>query len=343
MGIFRTDIAGRCLSVNARWSEIAGRAPAEALGEGWSQALHPDDRDRVLAEWNRATREDRGLELKFRFQRPDGAVAWVLGQAVPERDRHGNTTGFIGVITDLTHHIQVEDELRASEAKLALRNQQLRRLGLRLGLEQERERRRIAAGLHDEVGQLLAVARAKLGTLMEKLMPTGARPEVAVQAREIDALVDRAIAETRSLTFELSSPVLHELGLGAAVESLCEELGEQSGVRFSVEVKHEPNSLTEDLRVLLYRAVRELCANVVKHARAPSAEVRVHTYGDGIRIVVDDEGEGFESSKYAPNFDRNGGFGLFAIREMSSQVGGSFEIESTPGQGTIATLDVPLC
>ena len=100
-------------------------------------------------------------------------------------------------------------------------------------------------------------------------MQNGARGDVAAQAKEVDALVDGAIRETRSLTFELSSPVLHELGLGAAVESLCEQLGKESGVRFSVEVKTEPNSLTEELRILLYQAVRELCANVVKHARAP--------------------------------------------------------------------------
>ena len=139
-----------------------------------------------------------------------------------------------------------------------------------LALAQERERRRIAAGLHDDVGQLLAVARMKLG----KLVQTGARGEVAAQAMEIDALVDRAIVATRSLTFELSSPVLYELGLGAAVESLCEQLGKESGIRFSVEVKLAPESLTEELRILLYQAVRELCANVVKHARAPRAALR---------------------------------------------------------------------
>ena len=224
----------------------------------------------------------------------------------------GKITGFTGAVTDLTRYIETENELRASEAKLGLRNQQLRRLALRVGLAQERERRRIAAGLHDEVGQLLAVARVKLGKLLGKLMPTGARREVAADAREIGALVDRAIVETRSLTFELSSPVLHELGLGPAVESLCEQLDKESGVRFSVEVETELGLLSEELRILLFQAVRELCANVVKHARAPRAEVRVHADRDRIRIVVADEGEGFESSTCAHNFDQEGGFGLFA-------------------------------
>jgi PAS domain S-box-containing protein len=328
--------------VNARWSEMAGRPAAEALGGGWLKALHPDDRDRVVEELYRATREDRCFESKFRFQRPDGAVSWALGQALPERDIHGSITGFTGAVTDLTQYIHTENELRASKTKLGLRNEQLRRLALRLGLTQERERRRIAAGLHDEVGQLLAVARVKLEKLVGKLMPTGAHGEVAADAREIGALVDRAIRETRSLTFDLSSPVLHELGLGPAVESLCEQLDKESGVRFSVKVNTESGSISEELRVLLFQAVRELCANVVKHARAPHAEVRVHADRDRIRIVVADEGKGFDSSKHAHNFDQQGGFGLFAIREMSSQMGGSFEIESTPGEGTSAALSVPL-
>jgi signal transduction histidine kinase len=209
---------------------------------------------------------------------------------------------------------------------------------LQLALAQEQERRRIAAGLHDEVGQILAVARAKLG----QLIASGAGGDVSGGAGEIRALVDRAIAETRALTFELSSPVLHELGLAAGVESLCERLGQESGVRFRVETDGEPAPLGEDLRIFLYRAVRELCRNIVTHARAPHAEVRLSTEGDRIRIVVADDGEGFDACEHTRRFDTTGGFGLFAIREMCAQVGGRFEIESSAGKGARAVLSVPL-
>ena len=104
----------------------------------------------------------------------------------------------------------------------------------------------------------------------------------------------------------------------------------------------EPGSISEELRILLYQAVRELCANVVKHARAPHAEVYVYGDRNRIWIVVEDAGEGFDSSKRAPAFDKQGGFGLFTIREMSSHLGGSFEIESAPGGGTRAVLCAPL-
>lgn len=229
------------------------------------------------------------------------------------------------------------DRHLGAETELEHRNGQLRRLALELALAQDRERRRIAAGLHDDLGQILAVVRAKLGQLIE----TAAHGDVPYQAGEIRALVDRVIHATRALTFELSSPILHELGLVAEVESLCERLGKESAVRFAVEGERGPAPLAQDLGILLYRAVRELCLNVVKHARASHALVSVHAEGDRIRIVVTDDGEGFDSAGHAPRFDAAGGFGLFAIREMSGQLGGSFEIDSAPGKGTRAVLSVP--
>jgi PAS domain S-box-containing protein len=101
VGLFRTDTDGRCLAVNARWCEITGLAPAEALDEGWARALHPDDRARVLDGWREATQEARGFEQEFRFRRPDGTVAHVLAQALPERDTRGRISGFVGSVTDL--------------------------------------------------------------------------------------------------------------------------------------------------------------------------------------------------------------------------------------------------
>jgi PAS domain S-box-containing protein len=338
VGIFVADADGSYVSVNAHWCEIAGPKPAEARGAGWCRALHPEDRERVVDEWSRATREDRAFESEYRFQRPNGAVIRVLGQALPERNDRGKITGFIGTITDLTQHNRFVRRCTQCEADHSLHNDRLRRLALQIALAQEQERSRIATGLHDEVGQLLAIVQAKLGRLVE----TRAPGDVAAQAGEIRTLVDRAIGETRALTFELSSPVLHQLGLAAALESMGESLGKESGVQFRVEAEPELEPLPEDLRILLYRAARELCTNVVKHARTPRADVHMHVDGDRIRIIVADDGQGFDASEHTPCFSLAGGYGLFTIREISAQMGGTFEIESAPGKGTRATLSVPL-
>ena len=223
-----------------------------------------------------------------------------------------------------------------AEAKLRRLNTQLRRLALQLTLAQERERRRIAQGLHDGVGQLLLLAHAKLAQLGQ-----ATHDGVPAQAREIRALLDHAIRDTRSLTFELTSPVLFEFGLVAATESLCEQLGRESGVRFRVKVESAPGPLGEDLLILLYRAVRELCWNVVKHAQALFAEVRLSTLADRIQIVVADDGEGFDFAEYTRRIGPEAGLGLFGIREACDHLGGSFEVESSPDKGTHATLIVP--
>ncbi len=116
VGIFRTDMDGKCLYVNRRWCAIAGIAPEKARGDGWAQSLHPEDRERVFAEWNRAARENRPFQMEYRFHTPEGVVTWVLGQAIAERDDRGQPVGYIGTITDIT-------QLRLTEEKSRLQAQ----------------------------------------------------------------------------------------------------------------------------------------------------------------------------------------------------------------------------
>ncbi|MBE9030522.1 PAS domain S-box protein [filamentous cyanobacterium LEGE 11480] len=118
VGIFRTNVNGQCLSVNDRWSQIAGLSIAAALGDGWATAIHPDDRDRVFEEWNASVVENRPFNLEYRFQRSDGTVTWVLGQAVVECDESGQRTGYVGTITDITalkQAARLKSELRLLE------------------------------------------------------------------------------------------------------------------------------------------------------------------------------------------------------------------------------------
>jgi diguanylate cyclase (GGDEF)-like protein/PAS domain S-box-containing protein len=111
VGIFRADADGKCLYVNRRWCEIAGMTPEEARGDGWARGLHPEDRARIAAEWQRAVREGRRFQAEYRYRTPAGAVTWVLGQAVAERDDHGHVGGYIGTVTDITERKQAEEAL----------------------------------------------------------------------------------------------------------------------------------------------------------------------------------------------------------------------------------------
>lgn len=130
VGIFRTDAVGNCIYVNKRWCQIAGLLPEEAMGEGWLQGLHPDDRDRVYQEWYDAAQENRPFDLEYRFQNREGKITWCYGQAVAERDFNGEILGYVGTITDITNQKYAEEELQLLneylEQKIADRTANLR-------------------------------------------------------------------------------------------------------------------------------------------------------------------------------------------------------------------------
>ena len=128
VGIFRTDTNGDCVYVNERWCEIAGMSAEAALGKGWARAIHREDRDQVFAEWYQSAQENRPFKMEYRFQRPDGALTWVVGQALRESTSADRVGGYVGTITEITDRKQMEEALRRSEDNLK-RAQQVAHIG----------------------------------------------------------------------------------------------------------------------------------------------------------------------------------------------------------------------
>lgn len=126
VGIFRTDAAGHCLYVNERWCQIAGISAETATQRGWEHALHPEDRDRVIAEWYCAVQAQREFKLEFRFQAPDGNVTWVYSQGVPEQSSQGQQIRYVGTITDMTQLKRAKKEYQQMAGKREALRQQLR-------------------------------------------------------------------------------------------------------------------------------------------------------------------------------------------------------------------------
>ncbi len=127
VGIFRTDEIGYCVYVNDRWCQIAGLSSDQAMGSGWLEAIHPEDRNLVFTEWEAATQTGQPFRLEYRFQRPDGTSSWVFAQAVAEYDTKSNITGFVGTITDITERVRLDTERRQAEAALHQLNWELER------------------------------------------------------------------------------------------------------------------------------------------------------------------------------------------------------------------------
>ncbi len=125
VGIFRSDIDGNCLEVNACWCEIAGLSSDDAVGMGWIAGLHPLDRERVIAAWYQSAQTNGSFKLEYRFQRPDGRVTWVVGQAEADQDANGQVIGYVGTLTDISERVQLAIERQQSELALRQREAQL--------------------------------------------------------------------------------------------------------------------------------------------------------------------------------------------------------------------------
>jgi len=193
--------------------------------------------------------------------------------------------------------------------------------------------------LHDQVTQNLILFKINLGELREKDLPV----ELIKPVDENYKHLDQIIHDMRSLTFDLGSSTLYELGLEAAVrEYLNEEIQQKHGIKTEFKDDAQPKPLDDDICALLYRAVRELLINVVKHAQAQHVKVSICKSNDDIRINVVDDGVGFKSPAEGFASGKTAGFGLFSIRERLSYLGGGVDIESKPGKGTQVTLAAPI-
>jgi signal transduction histidine kinase len=158
---------------------------------------------------------------------------------------------------------------------------------------------------------------------------------------EIQNLIEQAIHYTRSLTFELSPPVLYDLGFDAAVEWLVEQIQDQHHIQVDLEDDRQSKPMSDEIRISLFKAVRELLINIAKHAKAHKAKVSTRREDNTLRIIVEDDGVGF-SLPEDKLLGKIAGYGLFSIRERLKHLGGSFEIESNLGCGTRVTLVAPL-
>ncbi len=237
----------------------------------------------------------------------------------------------------LTRTLRYAIERKRAELALEEYQERLRSLASQVSLAEENERRRIATDVHDRMSQSLALCTMRLSAFLK----APSNPELEATLKEIYDALQELVVETRSLTYELSPPVLYDFGLETAVKGLCERTAE----KYKLTVKYEDNGQTKpldkDIRVELYRMTRELLVNAVKHARAKIIKVAISRSDTVVKVTVQDDGVGFDTRILSPAHGSSG-FGLFSIRERLDYLGGRIEAESQKGQGSRITLVAPL-
>jgi signal transduction histidine kinase len=232
----------------------------------------------------------------------------------------------------------LEQRVFRRTAEAVERAQQLRLLSAELSGAEERERRRIAQVLHDDLQQLLVAARLHFAVLRK----TDAPAKREVIADEIGHLLEQCFELTRSLSVELAPPILRESGLAAALKWLGSQTQKNYDVQVTVETDSSANPQAADVRTFLFRAVRELLLNAVKHGGGKGMRVVMERSPEAmVRIVVTDEGPGFDPGILDRKAIAANCFGLFNIRERVGSFGGEVRIESAPGRGARITLLAP--
>jgi PAS domain S-box-containing protein len=305
--------------------------------------IHPDDQLRVTREIEEAVRTKNAFVLEHRVIRVDGSLGWTFSRAVPLMDKNDEIVEWFGTASDITERMNAEQELKQLSQTLEqqvierteiaeARTRQLQQLAVELIQAEERERNRISVLLHEDLQQILASARIQLQAV-QQLLPPEAKLEHVVR------LLEESIVKSRNLSQELSPAMLNHSDFPTALKWLTRHMLEQFNLSVELDIRDEQIIDHMPADVFIFRAVQELLFNVVKHAGAKSARVVLSTSGKSITVTVSDKGKGFDPARLGHS---KGGLGLLSLRERCSYIGGSLEIESSPGNGTRINLAIPL-
>jgi PAS domain S-box-containing protein len=338
--IARFDRDHRHLYVSPSIEAVTGREASQFIGRTNREAGMPAA---LCEQWEEALTaafdQGKAQVIDFPFHGPVGTRHFHC-RIVPEFAQSGRIEAVLGVTRDITDHHLAEQHIRAMnetlEQRVAQRTVELQQLSRQLVLAEQSERRRLSMLLHDDLQQLLVAASMRMDILSERLR--GTEHEAAV--RRVMELVQQSIDSSRSLSHELSPPILYDSGLCATLPWLGRVMEERHGLRVTVDACADAEPHDEETRISLFLSARELLFNVVKHAHVEHAEMSLLRTGDYLRLTVEDEGAGFDAAQVDGMQERS--FGLFSLRERIRFMGGRLNIRSQPGRGTRVEVDLPV-
>jgi PAS domain S-box-containing protein len=338
--ISRLAADGTYLYVNDVYCRFFGKMSEELLGKRWHPVAHPDDLPMIEARLADLSPANPVVTIENRVYSGDGALHWMQFINRGFFDAKGLLHEVQSVGRDVTERKQAELALHEAneqlEQRVVSRTAELNKLAIEMALAEERERRAIARDLHDDLGQLLHVARLKFDALA-KLCADGER---LILCRQLDVFLADASSRVRSLTSQLSPPVLDQLGLLSALYWLAAEMGDAYGLEVQVSAVDASCKRLEPVQAsILFRCVRELLINVARHAGTEIASITVVETESELEIVVEDHGRGFQEDQACPPGQ---GFGLASIRERMNYMGGCLQMLSRSGRGTRGILRIPV-
>jgi PAS domain S-box-containing protein len=340
VGLSEMSPGGRFIKVNDTYCRILGRTCKQLLSMSLPEVTHPDDLDRISMALKRVLENGERESLDKQYIRPDGTTVYANCSLTRIDDEQNLAQSILAVTIDMTDRRRASDILEqrvAERTRLAeSRAKMLQSLAVELIEAEERERRRIAHVLHEDLQQIIAAARYQLQEVQQN--SPSREPTLSI----VEDLLEESIGKARLLSHELSPAVLVHSGLIEALKWLASHMEQQFGLQIKLEVKASlPQLDSVPIKVFIFRAIQELLFNVVKHARAKSAQVALSFADSRLTVMVRDPGAGFESGKFDLT-DTRFGFGLISLRERARHMGGDLVIESAAGKGSRLTMTLPI-
>lgn len=296
----------------------------------WLKSLHPDDRQRVVAEFEKARAGDAPLLLEYRLIARDGGVRWFRDDAVLLRDGLREPVFFQGVMQDITERKDAEEALIRKTGELDAVNKELHELAMKLAKVAEEERKHFAEILHEKIGQnLVAIKLAYKGCMKDCRCETD---EMRQRMNDIFSLLDDSISTSRTIAAGLYPAPLKDVSLVKVISWYVDTVLKPSGIEVLLDIDGECEGLIGDVKQVIFSVIRESFQNILKYSGAASASVSCRKTGALMRVVISDNGAGFSPEEIKLKSGR--GFGLLLVREWVKSIGGVSAITSAPGKGT---------
>ena len=341
VGVWDWNFETNELYVDPTLKSRLGFADAEitARPEDWGSRVHPDDLPTstvaVMACINGQTDV---YEVEHRMLHKDGSTKWFMSRGSAIRSANGTLIRLVGTKVDITERKRAEEAIRESEAALQESHRQIRYLAGSLITAQDAERARIARDLHDDISQQLAVLSIALSAVKRRVnaMPDEGELQVGVASIQRRAA---ALAESiRCLSHDLHPDVLKHGGLAAALEAHCAEISRARPIAVTCTAEGDLDSIDSATAFCLYRIAQEALHNVVKHAGARHAEVRLRRTNSGQELIVADDGRGFD---VAETWNSGKGLGLVSINERVRLAAGTLSVVTEMNKGTQMHVRLP--
>jgi PAS domain S-box-containing protein len=326
IGILLMGADGGCDYANPHWRQMTELSGEQALEDGWWNAVHPEDRERVNDAWERLMRGEP-LSLEFRYQRPSGELRWVQSRAAALRDETGERGGYIAVDVDVTQQVQQRAAIDGFHARV-------RALAHRLEHLREEERAELSRKLHGTLRQEMTTLKLELDALRDGGIPV---PPASAPLTRAGDLAEQCLQHLRHIVFELQPPGVEDLGLAAAMKRFADECAAQAGLNIEMTTNGAPRDLGRRRSLVLYRTFQEALSNVIRHARARRVEAQVWVHEHAVRMRISDDGIGMGDKDRS----KPGCFGLLATSERLAQLGGTLRVLGVAGHGTTLEASIP--